>query len=62
MRNYYTWVGSACNKYYTYNIHKTPFIHHLSHTFSIIAYSMFTYLTLCFYDKYYFHFSHKYYI
>ena len=57
MRNYYTGVGSACNKYYTNNIHKIPLICCLSHIFSIIFHFMFTCLTSYFCDKYYFHFS-----
>nr|DAI10631.1 MAG TPA: hypothetical protein [Caudoviricetes sp.] len=50
-------MGCTCNKYYTNNIHKIPFIYHTTHIFGIIACFMFTYLTLHFYDKYYFQFS-----
>lgn len=57
VRNYYTGGGCTCNKYYTNNIHKTPFVSRITHMFGVIAYSMFTYLTSHFCDKYYFHFS-----
>lgn len=53
----YTGVGYICNKYYTNNIHKTPFVRYITHIFGIVTCSMSTYLTSHFCDKYYFHFS-----